>query len=138
MKINIKTSNLELTSGIRNYIEDKIGGLEKFIQGVKPDDRSSNEKSSPIKAWVEIERTTQHHNKGEIFRAECQIRLPHGSARSESTKEDLYLAINDVKDELQRELKQYTEVKLSRRRRAARRFKKLISFSPLSRLKRRK
>jgi len=137
MKITIKASNLKLTSGIRNYIKEKIGGLEKFIQGVKAEDRFLEGKNFSIEAWVEIERTARHR-KGQVFRAECQIKLPRGGARAESTKEDLYLAIDDVKDELQRELKQYTEVKLSKSRRAARRFKRLISFSPLSKLRRKK
>ena len=138
MKITIKASNLKLTSSIRNYIEEKIGGLERFVQGVKTGDRSLEGKNFSIEAWVEIERTTRHHHKGQIFRAECQIKLPRGGARAESTKEDLHLAIDDIKDQLQRKLKQYTEVKLSRSRRVARRFKRLVSFSPLSRFRKRK
>ena len=32
--------------------------------------------------WVEIGKTTQHHQKGKVFRAECQMRLPGKSIRS--------------------------------------------------------
>ena len=111
MKIIIKATNLKLTPSIKQYIETKIGGLEKLI------------KASFYEAWVEIEKTTHHHYKGEVFRAEVQMRLPGKSIRAESVREDIYLAINEVKDELQRELKQYQEKQISKTRKGARIFK---------------
>ena len=136
MKITIKATNLKLTSAIRSYIEEKIGGLEKFIQKLAEEDQSSKKGRPLIEAWVEIGRTTHHHHKGRVFRAECQIRLPGKGVRAESTRRDLYLAIDEVKDELQRELKRYTEKKVSKYRRTARRMKRLIKFSPLARFRR--
>ncbi len=60
-----------------------------------------------VEVWVEIGRTTRHHQKGDIFRAEAQMRFPGKSIRAESERDDLKLAITEVKDELQRELKKY-------------------------------
>jgi putative sigma-54 modulation protein len=96
MKIQIKSTNITLTRNLRNYIEEKIGGCEKFI----------NTKFSP-EAYVEIEKTTEHHRKGDVFRAEINLVLPGKLLRCEAKREDIYLAINEAKDKLQRKLKQY-------------------------------
>ncbi len=115
MKITIKKTNLELTPQIRDLINKKIGGLEKFI----------NLSETVAEAWVEIGRTTLHHKSGEIFRTEVQIHLPGKSIRAESVAKDLIIAINEVKDILQRELKQYKMKIIAKRRRG---IKKLKSY----------
>ncbi len=137
MKINIKSTNLELTPAIKEYIDEKIGGLEKFIQGIKDEQDFLEEGRSPIETWVEVEKTASHQ-KGKIFRAECQIKIAGKSLRSESIQEDLHLAIDEVKDELQRDIKRFKETRFSRYKKAARRFKKRISIHPLARIRRRK
>lgn len=137
MKITIKATNLKLTSALRNYVEEKIGGLERFIQGAGFEDKLSKKGKPPVEIWVEIGKTTHHHHKGKVFRAEGQMKIPGKSLRSESIKEDLHLAIDDVRSELQRELKSYMKKRGSRYKKTARRVKDLIRFSPLTRLKRR-
>ena len=121
MKIDIKTTNIRLNDPLRRYITEKIGSLDKFIRGGR--------------AWVEIGRPSEHHRKGpEIFYAEANVQLPFKGRviRSESSKEDLRLAIDEVKDELQRELKKYKEIRETKQRKGARMFKRLLHFSPLS------
>lgn len=135
MKINIKATNLKLTLTLREYIEEKIGGLEKFVHRIKA--KSSSKKGKPpIEAWVEVGRTTYHHHKGRIFRAECQIKFPGKSIRAESTRKNIHLAIDEVKEELQREIRRYTEKKDSKYKRTARRIKRLLKLSPLARFRR--
>ena len=127
MKINIKATNLKLTPNIQKYIEEKISELEKLIR----------KSSSPRLAgggilgetWVEVEKTTRHHLKGDVFRAEVQIKLAKRSVRAESVKDNLYFAITDVKDELQRELKKYQGKKISQFKKRARRFKDVLHLS---------
>jgi len=138
VKIVIKSTNIELSPSLKKYIEEKIGELEKFIQVAGKKDQSLDKGKPPYEAWVEIERTTRHHRKGRIFRAECQIGLPGRSARAESVRVNIHLAIDEVKDELQRELKKYKDKQSSRTIRTARKIKRLLKFSPLARLKRKK
>jgi putative sigma-54 modulation protein len=97
MKFNIKTTNIELTSELRNYVEEKINSLDKFIKYT----------NSSIQSWVEIGRTTKHHQTGKIWRAEVQIHLPKKSVRAEAVSDNIFVAINEVVDELQIELKKY-------------------------------
>lgn len=107
MKLTIKGTNIKLTDSIREYIDKKIGGLEKFVQSV----------GGEVECWVEVERTTYHHQSGDIFRAEAQIRLPGASSiRAEASEWDLHQAIDKVKDELQRQLKRYKRKIITKRR----------------------
>lgn len=93
MKIDIKGTNMELTQAIKDYVNEKIGGLEKYFDGI-------------LVARVDVGLTSKHHQKGNIFRAEVNLEVPQKHVlRAEAVREDLYMAINEVKQELQIQLK---------------------------------
>lgn len=93
IKSNIKATNISLTPSISEYIEKKINALEKFYK-----------KEEEIIANVEVGRTTRHHKSGDIFRAEIHINSRGNDYYAAVEKEDLYAAIDEVKDEIVREL----------------------------------
>jgi len=152
MKINILTKNIKLTSALKNFIEEKINPLEKFVKvlysepGRRISTRFSKRKPRIAKrveisllgekyykpgkpraeAWMEVGKETLHHKKGPFFWAECQMRFPGKSIRSTARAENLKLAINEVKDELQRELKEYKEKMMAKEKRGARIFRERI------------
>lgn len=101
MKINIKAINLDLTPAINQYIEDKIGSLSKFLKNY--------EIKSEVQAHVEIARTTRHHHSGNVFKAEVSLDLPKKILRSVAEKEDIRVAINETRDELQQEIKKHNQ-----------------------------
>lgn len=121
MNINIKSTNIEITPNIRSYVEKRINGLERFIHHAVDDS---------VQAWVEIGRTTRHHQTGNIFRAEMQLRVPYykPGVRAEATLDDLYAAIDKAHDELKLELEKIKDKKISLVRKGARLFKRLIPF----------
>ncbi|HUV81002.1 MAG TPA: ribosome-associated translation inhibitor RaiA [Patescibacteria group bacterium] len=119
MKIIIKTKNLKLTGSLKEYVQKKIISLEKL----------SGRENFPLTARLEIEKTTEHHKKGPVFRTECQLPLPGKEIRAESVSENLYSTINEVKDELQRELENYKNKSVARTKRGARILKKEIRLS---------
>jgi putative sigma-54 modulation protein len=119
MKINIKATNIELNDSLRFWLEEKLGELEKFLGVFGPEDLIAGEKEK-IEFWVEIGKTTRHHLKGDVFRAEVQLYLPKKSLRAEAVNIDLRTAINEAKDELQREIKRYKEKRLGKARKWAR------------------
>ncbi|MDD2696901.1 MAG: ribosome-associated translation inhibitor RaiA [Candidatus Pacebacteria bacterium] len=127
MKIDIKTKNFKLTPFIEDYVNKKINSLDKFTTG---DDFE-------IEALVEIEKTTFHHKKGQVFKAECHMKLPGKNIMAKSLLEDLYLAINEMKDGLQRQMKEYKNKLISKRKRGARAVKKEIRLSPQARFRKR-
>ena len=120
MNINLKATNFELTPAIREYAEKKVNGLEKFI-------RITDES---VQAWVEVGRTTNHHNKGDVYRAEIQIHIPHygRGVRAEATCQTLNEAIDGAHDKIKLELEKVKDKKISLVRKGARAIKKLIPF----------
>ena len=99
MKIKIKASRLVLTEAIRNYFQDKMDMLEKYF----------GDKIKVINCDVEIEKVVGGQSKGEIFRAEVNLQVPHDILRVEKTEKDLYKAIDKVKDHLEIVIKKYKE-----------------------------
>ena|SRR3990167_383824 len=95
----IQAKNIELTEAIRSYAEEKVMSLEKLTQGFEP----------AAKLMVEVGKTTNHHAKGEVFRAEMNLEIPGKMLRAEEVREDLYEAIDTAKDELRRQLIDYKE-----------------------------
>ncbi len=146
MKITIKSTNLKLTSALHDYIEQKINGLERFIKKVGIKDRSFDPSTKlsikkgkpPFEIWLEVGRTTFHHKKGNVYRAESQIRFSGKSIRSEVVGPDLRIVINEIKDELQREFKKYQKKQMAIYKRGARKFKKSLKFASEAKYKHKK
>lgn len=90
MKTNVKTTGIELTDALSDYVDEKMSQIEKFLD--------SNDGSALCE--VEIGVSTKHHKSGEIFRAEVNLHIAGGDFRAESEKEDLYIAINDAKEQI--------------------------------------
>lgn len=132
MKVTILTKNIKLTPALKYFTESKINDLEKFLDILDRDhfDEYYGKGKPRTEAWVEISKTTRHHKKGPFFRAECQLRLPGKSLRAEAEREKLKLAIVEVKDELQRQLKQYKEKIAAKQKKGLRNFKK--EYPPVS------
>ena len=103
MHINIKATNLDLTPALKEYIEEKIGSVKKIL--------SRWDTEGVAEAWVEVGRITEHHHKGDVFRAEANIRVPGKILRAEDEDWDARVAIDRVKDKLKREAEKYKEIK---------------------------
>jgi|TARA_B100001971_G_C18204664_1_gene546797 ribosomal subunit interface protein len=140
VKIVIKAKNIELNKFLRDFIEKKIGQLEKFSDIFREEyfDDYLTKRKPIVKAWVEISKTTLHHRKGPFFRAECQMRFPGKSMRSEALSHNLRLSIVEVKDELQRQIKKYKNKSAAKSKRAQRAIKKDLKLSPLARFYRKR
>ena len=126
MKIIIKTTNTELTPDIEEYLNQKISGLDKFLDGMN---------RNVIEARVEIGKITQHHQTGNVFRVEVNLSLPGRILRSEAEELDYRTAIDRVKEELQGEIKKYRGKMEAKYKRGARLAKKLLRLSPFLWLK---
>lgn len=129
MKINIKTTNIKLDEALRIWTEEKMNELEKFLGGFGPGDFSKKGLKAKGETWVEIGKTTRHHLKGDIFRAEAQIYVPHKSLRAEAIHEDLRTAIILVRDGLENEIKKYRGRRIARARGWARKTKEWLRDS---------
>jgi putative sigma-54 modulation protein len=126
MKFSIKTKNFESTEEIENYLDKKLKSLEKFLSSFNRD---------LVKVEVEIGRTTKHHQAGDIFRAEINLSINGKLFRAESEQESLYAAIDEVRDDLEREIKKFKEKRETIFIRGARSIKKKLKISPMARFR---
>jgi len=122
MEIIIKGTKIKLTESLKDFIEEKIRDLEKFFEFKVKEDFE-------VKAFIEIGKLSKHHRRGDVFCAECQIFLPGKGVRSVAEKEDLKLAICEVRDELQRQLEKYKKAQMQKTARGKRRIKKDLKLS---------
>lgn len=79
-----------------------------------------------LHAAVEIGKTTQHHKQGDVFRAEVNFHMAHQMLRAVAVKDDLYAAIDEMKDELTRELASHKDKERTLFRRGAGKLKDMV------------
>jgi ribosomal subunit interface protein len=104
MKIIIKTKNFELTPALENFVNEKIGMLKKFIYILKEE---SNMGKTLAEVFVELEKETMHHRKGEVFLAKALIQFPGKKIMVTSKADDLNKAIIEMRDNLKEEITEY-------------------------------
>lgn len=85
---------MELTDAIKDYVEKKIGTLDKFYDRI-------------LKADVKVGKESDHHLKGEIFICECKLDVPGVDLFASKNEKNLYKAIDKVRDYLEGELKKH-------------------------------
>ncbi len=97
--VSLKGTNIELTDAIKLYVEQKVEMLQKIC----------SEFGDAAELRAEVGKSTNHHAKGPFMRADMQIHLPGKAIRAEYEAEDLYEAIDKVKDIARRQIKDYKE-----------------------------
>ena len=115
MNINIKATNMELTGAINDYVNKRLSSIEKFSKG-----------GSEISGYVEVGKTTNHHKQGDVFKAEFDININGEHFFATSEKNDLYAAIDDVKEELVSNITHNKDRKQTLFKRGAKSVKKMI------------
>ncbi len=96
MRLQIKAKGFELTPSLQQFVEEKMGGLGKYV--------SRWDENDALLMTVEVAKTTNHHNKGEVFYAEANLDIPKHLLRVEETAEDMHAAIDVLKDRMKNEL----------------------------------
>ena len=101
MKINIKGTGIDLTEPIKTYATEKIESLDKFFDNIQSAD-------------IDVGMQSHHHQKGKVYYAEVNLSVPGTMVRVVKESEDLYKAIDKVKDHLKVELDKMKEKKRAR------------------------
>ncbi len=105
MNVKIKATKIELTPKIKDYIQEKMDMLEKYLGHIQV-----------LNCDVEVGMSIGSQVSGEIYRAEVNLEVPGELLRVEKTEKDLYKAIDKVKDHLMRSIRRYKERRIDRRR----------------------
>ena len=92
MNIKIKAVDIELTEAIENYADKKVKeALEKFIK---------EKQDTSILIEVELSKTNNHHSSGDMYKASARAQGFQKNIFAEEIKDDLYAAIDGLKDKL--------------------------------------
>jgi len=116
MHITITGVHMEMTDAIREYALEKMQSLEKSVP----------EGDTSAKLSVGLSKTTNHHAHGDVFQAEAQLHIRGKETVVRTTQDDLYKAIDILKDMLTRELAQHKDKERSVFRRGAHQVKALF------------
>lgn len=96
MNINIKGTGIELTEAIKKYATEKVESLTKFFDNIQSAD-------------IDVGMQSHHHLNGKIYYAEVNLSVPGHFLRVSRECENLYKAIDKVKDHLKVELEKMKE-----------------------------
>ncbi|GCF93416.1 sigma-54 modulation protein [Enterococcus florum] len=99
-RYNVRGENIEVTEAIRDYVEKKVGKLERYFTDV-PD------ATAHVNLKVYTEKTAK---------VEVTIPLPYLVLRAEETSPDLYASIDLVVDKLERQIRKF-KTKINRKAR---------------------
>ncbi|MEI7512127.1 MAG: ribosome-associated translation inhibitor RaiA [Candidatus Uhrbacteria bacterium] len=103
MTINIRAHDMELTQAIRDYAEEKMQSLEKFLDSINQVD-------------IEVGRANGSHQKGDVFECKVAIQIGGNLMKVEREADDLYKAIDKVRDHLRVELTEWKRMMDERNR----------------------
>jgi ribosomal subunit interface protein len=96
MSMNIKSTNFNMGDSVKNYLDEKLNRLRKFVDLETPNTNLD----------IEIGKTTAHHQKGDIFRTELNLTIGgeyyRAEEESESLESSIDLAIDDLLKQLRR------------------------------------
>jgi len=93
MEITIRGKNIELTPALKDYIDDKVGRLERYFESIN---------------GVDVALTVEHHRSIEkTQRAEVTMYVNGTVIRAEESSVSMYSSIDIVVEKLERQLKKY-------------------------------
>jgi ribosomal subunit interface protein len=95
--INYKFNDLNEAQELTEVVDQKLAAFDKYIGGAKA-----------LSCDVEFAKVTQQQ-KGDIFRIEVNLMVDGALYRAEATKESFEKAIDEVRDELDKELRRAKE-----------------------------
>ncbi len=119
MKINLQSKNMELTPAIHEYVEKRVTNLEKLLGKME-------EGGSEALINFEVSQSTKHHKSGAIFHADCLVKIKGDDYYASADEEDLYAAIDKIRDTLFNEISREKDREQTLFHRGARSVKKML------------
>ena len=116
MKLIVKTKNLELDSFLDNLIKKRMATANKIVNAFQ----------ESAELFIEVERTTKHHKRGDVFSAEAIINLPGRKLVARAHGENLGKVVTVIKEELLREIRKYKTKTIEMPRRKYRKIKRQV------------
>jgi putative sigma-54 modulation protein len=90
MQINLQGKNIEVTEAIKDHVLKKVTNLEKLLSNIEGD----------VRVNFEVGKSTNHHKSGNVFHADCIIKMDGKEFYASADSEDLYGAVDEIKETL--------------------------------------
>jgi len=119
MNIKILAKNIELTEAIRDYVEKRVTNLGKLLSRIEKE-------GGEVTVHFEVGKSTNHHKGGEFFHTDCSVMVKGQKFYASADKEDLYEAIDTVKESLFYEISKKKDRKQTLYKRGAASVKKMM------------
>ncbi len=107
MNLTISGHHLEVTPALRNYVTTKLDRIIRHFDHVVD-----------VTVLLTVEKLTE---KDRRQRAECTVHVKGSGLFAESSHEDLYAAVDDLVDKLDRQVLRHKNRKLEHQRHTAKR-----------------
>ncbi len=114
--LKIQAINIEMTGAIENYFRDKMNSLDKFID--------QNDES--VECNARVSKSSGSSQSGEFFKAEVSIHTAGKNFGAVSERDNLYSAIDDVREAVVRKITSHKDKKQSLFKKGAQKAKKLL------------
>lgn len=96
MTINVQAKGIEMTPAIHQFAEEKAQSLEKYSDQIHHLD-------------IEVGKDSAHHHSGDVFFCKMVVDINGHIIMVERDSDDLYKAIDKVRDHLRVEITEWKE-----------------------------
>lgn len=103
MNIIIKTSHVGLARDVEESIKKKLEGLKRLTGSAESD----------VRIEMEIAKTSNHHQHGDIYQAAINFNYKGRQHRVSATAEDIHGAVDQAIHDLSQELATYKEKRMT-------------------------
>lgn len=111
--LSILCKDFDLTDAIKLYSTEKLSTLNKYF----PED------GAHVSVNLRLGKVTNHQHSGKIYYAEASIKSPEKNFGALVESDDIYAAIDLLKDDLAHNIAHYKDKEHSKNIRSARKFK---------------
>ncbi len=101
MQVNITGKNLEVTDSLREYVEKKIGRLDRYLPNI-----------NDVRVELSVENTRAAEDRQV---AQVTLRTKQAMLRAEEHSADMFASIDAVMDKMQRQIEHYRGKRWSKR-----------------------
>ena len=121
MHLTITGRNFTLTQPLKTYATEKVMALFARLA-------TAPQVAQALHVDIEMIRETQHHRKGEIWKAAVTITLPQQKRplHASAVHNDIYAAVDLLIEEIEREMQTYKGRFVALLRRSGRTIKRLL------------
>jgi putative sigma-54 modulation protein len=115
MKIHYQMTNVEMTDAIAEYIDKRLSSLDKFFTAPE--------------AYLHLSKNPPTQRNGEgLFKVQLIIEDEGNDYLADHSSHDLYTAIDDIKEDMQRVVRKAKTTEDSLFKKGARKIKKMLRY----------